>query len=43
MEQNLSDVLQYEAFAQAVCMQTDDHKEGLKAFYEKRNPVFGGK
>jgi 2-(1,2-epoxy-1,2-dihydrophenyl)acetyl-CoA isomerase len=43
MEQNLRDVLQYEAFAQAVCMQTDDHKEGLKAFYEKRNPVFGGK
>ena len=43
MEKNLDDVLQYEALAQAICMQSDDHKEGVKAFYEKRNPVFGGK
>ncbi|OPY84368.1 MAG: Carnitinyl-CoA dehydratase [Smithella sp. PtaU1.Bin162] len=42
-ENNLDDVLQYEAFAQALCMQTADHKEGVKAFYEKRKPEFNGK
>jgi 2-(1,2-epoxy-1,2-dihydrophenyl)acetyl-CoA isomerase len=43
LEKNLDDILQYEAFAQAICMQSDDHKEGVKAFYEKKNPVFSGK
>jgi 2-(1,2-epoxy-1,2-dihydrophenyl)acetyl-CoA isomerase len=43
MEKNLDDVLQFENLVQAICMQSDDHKEGVKAFYEKRNPVFGGK
>lgn len=42
-ELSLSNVLQYEAFAQSVCMQSNDHKEGVRAFYDKRKPVFQGK
>ncbi len=43
MELSLGDVLEYEAMAQSLCMQSDDHKEGVKAFFEKRPPVFKGK
>lgn len=43
MESNLQDTLQYEAFAQAISMQSQDHKEGVKSFYEKKVPVFSGK
>jgi len=42
-ESKLDDVLQLEAFAQAMCMQTEDNKEGINAFYEKRPAVFKGK
>lgn len=34
--------LDFESFAQRVCMQTEDHKEGVKAFMEKRTPEFKG-
>jgi 2-(1,2-epoxy-1,2-dihydrophenyl)acetyl-CoA isomerase len=40
---SLADVLEYEALAQAICMQSDDHKEGIKAFNEKRFPAFSGR
>ncbi|MBT8338817.1 MAG: hypothetical protein HKP58_11580 [Desulfatitalea sp.] len=43
MERSLEDTLAYEAFAQAICFQSDDHKEGVKAFFEKRNPEFNRK
>ncbi|MCL4439759.1 MAG: enoyl-CoA hydratase [Firmicutes bacterium] len=43
MNENLETVVSSEAFAQSVCMQTEDHKEGLAAFLEKREPVFGKK
>jgi len=42
-ESALPDILQFEAYAQSICMQSKDHKEGVKAFYEKRSPQFEGK
>jgi 2-(1,2-epoxy-1,2-dihydrophenyl)acetyl-CoA isomerase len=38
-----SDVLEYEALAQSICMQSEDHKEGINAFYKKRIPAFSGR
>ena len=40
LQMSLEEVMQYESLAQALCIQGDDHKEGVKAFYEKRAPVF---
>ena len=42
-EQDFKTVLEYEAFAQDSCFQTQDHKEGLQAFFDKRQPKFTGK
>lgn len=39
----LEDALEAEADRQSFCMQTQDNKEGVKAFKEKRMPVFLGK
>ena len=36
-------VLDLEAFHQARCSQTEDHKEAIAAFKEKRRPVFQGR
>ena len=36
-------VLDLEAFHQARCSQTEDHREAVKAFGEKRKPVFSGR
>jgi 2-(1,2-epoxy-1,2-dihydrophenyl)acetyl-CoA isomerase len=43
LELSLDDMLNFENFAQSICMQSCDHKEGVKSFYEKRTPVFTGK
>jgi 2-(1,2-epoxy-1,2-dihydrophenyl)acetyl-CoA isomerase len=39
----LTDVLEYEVFAQETAGNTSDHKEGMAAFLEKRQPKFTGK
>ncbi|MBL7213075.1 MAG: enoyl-CoA hydratase/isomerase family protein [Desulfobacteraceae bacterium] len=36
LHSNLHDILEMEAQAQAVCMQTKDHMEAIAAFYEKK-------
>ncbi|MBI5811449.1 MAG: 2-(1,2-epoxy-1,2-dihydrophenyl)acetyl-CoA isomerase, partial [Meiothermus silvanus] len=39
----LEEMLEYEALLQEVASRTEDHKEGVQAFYEKRAAKFGGK
>lgn len=41
-ETSLKNMLEYEAYAQAIAFQTEDHKEGVEAFFQKREPVFKG-
>jgi 2-(1,2-epoxy-1,2-dihydrophenyl)acetyl-CoA isomerase len=39
----LSDVLRAEARAQGVAGRTEDYKEGIGAFQQKRQPAFKGR
>jgi 2-(1,2-epoxy-1,2-dihydrophenyl)acetyl-CoA isomerase len=43
LDNDLKTQLDYETYAQNICRQTEDHKEGVRAFTEKRQPVFKGK
>lgn len=40
---SLEEMLEYEAYAQEIAGSSDDYKEGVKAFLEKRKPLFTGK
>jgi len=40
---DLESILEYEALIQQIASGTEDHQEGLRAFLEKRQPVFKGK
>ena len=43
LENDLKTQLDYETYAQNICRQTEDHKEGIRAFAEKRKPAFVGR
>lgn len=40
---DLETMLEYEAYCQEIAGRTEDYKEGVNAFVEKRKPVFKGK
>jgi 2-(1,2-epoxy-1,2-dihydrophenyl)acetyl-CoA isomerase len=42
-ECDLRQALEFETFAQNVCQETEDAREGIRAFVEKRAPVFRGR
>ena len=43
LDNDLKTQLDYETYAQNICRQTEDHREGIRAFVEKRKPVFKGR
>ena len=42
-EADLREALEYETFAQNACLETEDAREGIRAFVDKRAPVFRGR
>ena len=42
-ESDLRSALEFETFAQNLCFETEDAREGIRAFVEKRPPVFRGR
>jgi 2-(1,2-epoxy-1,2-dihydrophenyl)acetyl-CoA isomerase len=43
MDSSLREALEFETYAQNICRDTDDAKEGIRAFVEKRDPDFTGR
>jgi 2-(1,2-epoxy-1,2-dihydrophenyl)acetyl-CoA isomerase len=43
LSQNFDSALNFEAQSQKVCLESEDHREAVKAFLEKRDPHFRGK
>ena len=43
VEADLRSALEFETFAQNICMETEDAREGIRAFTEKREPKFSGR
>lgn len=43
LEGNLASALQEEAHSQKICLASEDHREAVRAFLEKRDPLFHGK
>ena len=43
LDRDILSQFDFEGYAQGLCFQTEDHKEGVKAFLEKRSPIFEGR
>ena len=43
LECDLRQALEFETFAQNICFETEDAREGIRAFVDKRAPSFQGR